>query len=154
MEVLQTLFVKTKGAPVKIGNDLVVQMDIIPVRKAIVTVTFISEASEIPMGIALKSNKGEIYLSNKKKEKTVYIWNLPDLPKVINHEVTCPDGILKVWNIYQITVGEPTHADFWTNNAGMIIEIINDKQRKYYCSDGIGAFNKQDLVFQLEWEEA
>jgi hypothetical protein len=151
MKELQTQFIDSKGEPVIIGNDKVTQIDVIPLKKGVLSVKFETKPLSNPVGIALKSNKGFIKLSDGRKEKLVYVWNISELPNEVKHEVFSPDNQIKIWNIYQITAGNPLRAEYWTNNAGMVVEVINDHERVYNCSDGIGAFDKTELKVRLNW---
>jgi len=153
MEALQSQFVRTRGGPLKIGEDIIVQQDIIDINRGVVDITFLSESGPVLCGLALKSAKGYIVLSDGSKRRLVFIWNQPNLPERTTHEVRCPDGQLRIWNIYQVNKAELTKADYWTNNAGMVVELIGENQRKYSCSDGIGPFDKTDMVAVVHWRE-
>ena len=130
-----------------------VQMDRISLRRGVVAVHFISSPQSILQGVAFQSDKGAIKLSDGSGVKRVYIWHEMDLSPIIRHEVECPNRELKLWNVYKATTNpDRTIADAWTNNAGMIVQEISKERRRYYCSDGVGDFSKQDLVFEIEIE--
>jgi hypothetical protein len=82
------------------------------------------------------------------------IWRQPDLPDVVTHKIFCPKGFLSVSNRYEIKLQNGrTAAEHWTGNAGMTLMHSENNHRRYGCSDGIGAFCPDDIVFELEWEE-
>jgi hypothetical protein len=135
------------------GDIAIVQMDRIAIRRGIITVTFLERKPSVPQGVALKSAKGFIKLSNGRKEKLVYVWDEEHLPKTVDHEVSCPDGELRIWNIYKANSEKDVRkADAWTNNAGMIVEDITSQKRRYRCSNGIGEFDPTDLILEIAWQ--
>jgi hypothetical protein len=154
MVPLQTKFLISKGQPINVDGNVAVQMDRIPIKCGTVTVSFLSAKSPAAQGVAFKSAKGGIKLSDGKKVKLVYVWDEKKLPKVVRHEVVCPDGVLRLWNIYKIgDERDLTRADAWTNNAGMVIDELGLNKRRYRCSDGLGEFDPDDLIFEVEWEQ-
>ena len=129
------------------------QMDRIPITEGIVSVVFVSRQNDIMQGVALGSKSGGIFLSDGSVVARVNIWDEVTLPRTVQHRVKCRDGELKIWNIYKATRDDDrTRADAWTNNAGMVVEVVSDTRRRYRCSDGIGAFDPNDFVFELVLE--
>jgi hypothetical protein len=154
MPSLQALFIQSKGKPIQVDGDTVTGIDKINIARGAVIVRFLHRSGAHLQGVALKSAKGYVRLSDGSEEKRVNIWDEPGLPRTIKHEVFCPNGELLLWNIYKATnIEERTQSDYWTNNAGMIIETVTDHCRRYRCSDGIGSFMPDDLVFEIEWIE-
>jgi hypothetical protein len=152
---LQYRFIESKGKPIDVEGQTVIQMDRVPIRAANVRIQFLKRTGKVPNGITIKSQKGHILLSDGEKVKGVNIWDQKDLPREVEHAVLCPDGQLLVWNIYHAIANEPlTRGEAWTGNAGMIIEKVSANKRRYRCSDGIGDFDPTDLVFELEWQES
>jgi len=144
-------FLKTRGGPVAVGKNKVVQMDRIPIRRGKVTVTF--RRAVVDQGVALKSAKGGIRLSDGRDVPLLNIWSEPNLPLQVEHDVTCPDGGLRVWNIYRVRhPNGTTTEDAWTGNAGMIVEIVGSNRRYYRCSDGPGEFDPA-FEFEIQWAE-
>lgn len=153
MKALSTLFNETEENFVMVNGEKVFGIDSIPLRKGTVTIEFLSEPAGRPMGVALKTPNGRINLTPDEDTTKLYTWNLPDLPKKVSYQAVTKDGILKLWNIYTINEFDPTRAEYWTNNAGMVIENIHDRKRCYYCSSGDGEFDKTNIVFTIEWNE-
>jgi hypothetical protein len=154
-EALKDRFLKSKGSPIEIDGKKVVTLDRVKISRGHVVVTFTGTPGKIPNGIIIKSAKGHVLLSDKKKAKSVYIWDDIRLPRRVEHEVYCPNGELLIWNIYRVNPKDDiTRADYWTNNAGMFVEQVAKTKRRYHCSDGIGDFDPTDLVFELEWIES
>jgi hypothetical protein len=151
-QTLKEAFIASQGAPVDVEGQLVVQMDRLPIKKGRVRIRFLGGSSRVLCGIAIKSAKGHVVLSDGSRAKLVYIWNQAELPKSVEHDIFCPDGELRVWNIYRLhhSTGQTT-IDSWTNNAGMIVADTGPHRRKYRCSDGLGDFNPDDFVFEVEW---
>jgi len=130
-------------------------MDRININQGIVNVRFLSRGGDHLQGVTLKSPKGYVRLSDGTGVGRVNIWDEPELPRFVKHQVFCPDGELRLWNIYKAT-SDPDHgqADAWTNNAGMLVDQLGKYARRYRCSDGIGEFNPEDIVFEIEWQES
>jgi len=114
---LQEKFMQVRGAPISVGSLTVNQLDRLPIQHALVTIKFMSDHHG--NGVALKSAKGGIVLTDGRKVGLLYIWNDTSLPQETKHIVDCPDGELKVWNIYRVhhANGQVTE-DSWTGNAG------------------------------------
>lgn len=149
---LQELFIESKGAPVVLGDCSVIQMDRIPIKSGIVSVEFQGEPVG-RYGVALKSAKGGIVLSDGRTAPLVHVWDEPDRPRKALHRIDCPDGELRVWNVYRTKHhnGEVTE-DAWTGNAGMVVDYQGPNIRSYRCSSGLGAFNPDEFAFLLRWE--
>lgn len=150
-ETLQEKFIESKGQPVLVGQQQVIQMDLIPIRSGNITVRFLSEPIGI-YGVVLKSYKGSITLSDGSKVPSVFVWNELGLDREVRHPVECPDGELGIWNIYRTThpTGETTE-DYFTGNAGMIVNRAEDKVRHYLCSAGPGPFDPEQFQFEVCW---
>lgn len=150
---LQYKFIESKGAPISLNGQNVIQLDTIPIHKGIVSIRFISILNG-EFGVVLKSKNGYIVLSEGRHTKCLFTWNEPKLPRIINYEVNCTDGKLRVWNVYKVHhhTGEVTE-DAWTGNAGMIVENRNRYARLYKCSSGLGEFNPEEFLFEIEWRE-
>jgi len=148
---LQTQFIRSNGQPLNIDGYTVIQMDRIPIKQGAITIRFISSEATKLQGVALKSPKGFIKLSDGSHARRVNVWYERDLPSSVRHEITCPDGELRVWNIYKVTTDEDrTRSEAWTNNAGMVVEDVSAAKRRYRCSDGLGDFSLADLTFEIE----
>ena len=152
---LQQQFIDSKGEPVKFEGEDLIQMDCIPLKKGKISINFKGGNSQILCGIAIKSAKGSILLSDGNKAKTIYIWDEYSLPKTVDYEVYCPDGKLKIWNIYRIEhkSGLITE-DYWTNNAGIKINKTTENSREYSCSHGLGEIDLDNFIFEIKWKKA
>lgn len=124
-------FSQAKGKPVVLDGNVVVQMDIIPIKEGIVSVQFVT-ANRTDVGLALKAKGGSIKLSDGKKVKLIHIWCDPRLPSVAEHAVCCPAGELRLWNIDRTyhKSGLVTE-DSWAGNAGMIVKQRSEYSREY-----------------------
>jgi hypothetical protein len=149
---LQERFAETRGSPIIVDDLEVIQMDRIPVTECFVTIEMLGDQTG-RFGVALKSRMGGIELSDGRLVKLLYTWNEPRLPSKVAHRVECPDGELRVWNIYRVnhSTGHVSE-DAWTGNAGMIVEQITDNKRLYHCSSGPGSFDPEEFKFELSWE--
>jgi hypothetical protein len=149
---LADLFRQSRGRPIEFNGQTVVLMDRIPIKRGKVCLELLGERRNPDCGIALESSKGAIQLSDGKKVRLLHTWDDPRLPRNVEHEVRCPDGELKVWNIYRTrhSSGLVT-VDAWTGNAGMLVKRINDNCREYACSSGPGEFDPSELVVRICW---
>lgn len=150
---LQELFARAPGKPVSIGGQTVVQLDRIPIQRGIVEVEFTSFIAG--QGIQLAATKGKIWLSDGRTVRRVNILAHPSLPNTASHKVSCPEGELCVYNVYELryTSGQPFYS-MWSGNAGMIVEEVSPFVRAYRCSQGPGEFSPSDLHFALRWKPA
>ena len=148
---LQQMFIESNGCPVMVGQCRVMQMDRIPIGSADVTIRFLGQPTGIH-GVILKSAKGGISLSDGRAVKSLCVWDDPDLPREVTHHVECPDGELRVWNVYRIAhpTGEVTE-DSWTGNAGMVLVCEDARLRRYKCSAGPGPFDPDQFNFEICW---
>jgi len=148
---LQELFIESRGESVQVGQQYVVQRDLIPVKYGNVTVRFLGQPEGIH-GVVFKSIKGGVTLSDGSVVRTVHIWDETELPREVTHHVECPDGKLSVWNIYRTKhrTGEITE-DYFTGNAGMVVICKAPKVRRYNCSAGPGPFDPEQFLFEIRW---
>ncbi len=156
-KTLQEKFLETKGKPLQIGSWIVFQLDRIPIKHGIVKLNFLSEADG-SQGVAIKAQNGSIKMSNSVITELLHIWHEKDLISTVEHEVECPTGELKIWNIYRIIhpkLGNLITEDKMTGNAGMVLLKKQNHYRKYGCSDWNwkNPFSPDDLEFEIEWYE-
>ena len=126
-------------------------VDRIPIQRGIVEIEFTSSIAG--QGVQLSAGKkGKIWLSDGSIVQRVNILARPTLPNTASHEVSCPDGLLAVYNVYELryTSGQPYYS-MWSGNAGMIVDEVAPFVRKYRCSQGPGTFSPGDLEFTLRW---
>jgi hypothetical protein len=152
MMSLQEMFVASRGAPVVIDGKRIVQMDRLPIRRAMVTIS--ADATLTNQGIALKTNKGGVRLSNGVSVSLLHTWFDSGLPLSVSHFVECQDGELRVWNIYRTKhPGGSITEDAWTGNAGMLVENVSPTRRRYLCSPGYANGFDPHLAVLVGWEE-
>lgn len=152
MASLQERFKNSKGNPILVGSQTVIQLDEIPIVQGEVVISFLARNTSMIQGVALKAPKGGVIRSDGKKTELLFIWDRTDLPKVVRHQVICPGGLLKIWNIYKIKDdGDLTKADAWTNNSGMVVSLLGQNKRRYCCSNGRGEFDPGDLKAEVTW---
>ncbi len=148
---LQSLFLSSRGRPLKIGEFEVIQLDRISVGKGTVEIRFISTNSNYLEGVALQAQDGHLVLSDGSKTQRVYTWFEKTLPSTVTYEVESNEKELRVWNIYKASgSSDRTQADAWTNNAGMVVHANTPLKKRYHCSDGMGEFCMDNLVFEIE----
>jgi len=155
-ESLQYRFVESRGAPLKVGDLTVVQMDrvIIP-QHAIVEIEFVGDRlyADCAAVIAVPES-GKIKLSDGSSARAVASWDQPGLPRRVAHAVDSPDGRLDVYHKYRVRHSASfTTEDSFTGNAGIVVSEISANTRLYECSTGPGAFDKGALVFRLSWKQ-
>lgn len=154
MKSLQEEFCQTQGAPVERSGKSIIQMDRIPLSSGKVTITFQTPPRKPLQGVALKVSRGGLVLPDGKQVKLLYVWNSPGCPSAASYGVKSLDGELRLWNIYKLDERSESleTAEQWTGNAGMIVEPISGFQKRYCCSNGVGAFTPDDLIFTALWE--
>jgi hypothetical protein len=152
MKALQELFIESKGSPVLIGAETVIQMDTIPLADGLLTVNLKGQLDGLS-GVCFKLPTGQLLLSDGSAVKAVHIWNEANLPAVVTHRVRGAREGVRVWNVYRVTHpnGKMTE-DAFTGNAGMVLAQIESRVREYSCSNGPGDFDPKEFVFSIEWE--
>ncbi len=152
---LQTDFLQTNGGPVMREGDSVVQMDRIPISTGLVRIAFQRGNAEQTCGLALESAKGAIYLSGGERVTLLHIWDEQELPRTVAYRVDCPDGELRVWNIYRTEHASGlVTEDAWTGNAGMIVTQVGKRRRQYRCSCGPGDFDPSNQHVNIDWDDS
>ncbi|HXK59524.1 MAG TPA: hypothetical protein PLP42_06460 [Acidobacteriota bacterium] len=149
---LQELFLRSGGKSVRVGDHQVIQMDRIPIRAGRVVIQFLDPPTGVH-GVAIKAKGGGIELSDGRWVELVHLWDEPGFPRRIEHNVDCPEGWLRLWNIYRTKhkTGEVTE-DAWTGNAGMIVDYADAGVRRYRCSAGPDEFNPDNFKFGVSWQ--
>jgi hypothetical protein len=152
VKTLQEQFLDSRGAPLLVNGVEIVQIDRIAVRRG--KVRLVAKVAYEGQGIALKAPSGAIKLSDGREVSVLHIWFDPGLPLEVTHELDCPDGELRVWNIYRTV--HPNGAvteDAWTGNAGMVIAEKQPRRRHYRCSPGTAASFNPQLEVTIEVAE-
>jgi hypothetical protein len=154
-KTLQQLFIDSQGKPVEIDGVVIKQSDLIPIFKGKVTIRFIG-GSDGNCGIRLKAKQGKIALTNGSSADIVDTWQSKELPPEITYLVHCPEGQLRLWNIYRTAHPNGlTTEDMWTGNAGMVLLSERPNVRRYGCSHGgIGRFNPKSLIVEVQWDDS
>ena len=152
---LQEQFLRTKGRPVLVGDENVIQQDQVELPEmAIVEVHFLGNRPFDDNGVVLSiRSPGAIHLSDGTPASAVKIWDEQGLPRFARHVVDSKGQPLKIHNKYKIRhrTDEVTEDNF-TGNAGMVVTQTAPNGRRYECSNGPGAFSKGDLVFEIAWK--
>ncbi len=153
MNTLQERFVESRGAPVVVDGEEVVQMDRIRADRGTVRVT--AKVACAGQGIALKAPTGSITLSDGRGVPLLHIWFDPGLPLIAAHDFDCRDGELRVWNISRtVHPNGVATEDAWTGNAGMLIVQRQPLRRRYRCSPGTAVDFDPQLDVTVEVIEA
>lgn len=151
-ETLQSLFVKSNGKPIRIGDREVVQTCTIPISHGIVHIRLISPPNT-DQGLCIDARTGgSIDLTNRSSTQRLHIWHEPGLHRSVTHRIDCPMNELLIWNIYRVhhPTGEMTE-DYWTGNAGMVLLESSPNRRRYGCSDWRSPFDPSAIEFEVEW---
>jgi hypothetical protein len=153
IKTLQELFIESEGRPVRVGEWLVRQLDVIPIKTGKLTIRFLKGDDE-SHGIRLKATDGWIEMSDGAHAKVVDTWRAPGLSDEISYRVHCPSGAIKVWNIYKNKHPDgTTTVDMWTGNSGLVVLADEVRKLTYGCSRNTGDFDPRCLVVQIEWSE-
>ena len=152
---LKDQFVRSRGQPLLIDNQLVHQSATIDSPEGSVTLRYLSGERD-GHGIRLKAVDGWIELSDGSRAKTVDTWFHAELPDHVTHRFKCRSGVLRLWNVYRVNhPGGMETLDMWTGNAGMVMLVEGDHRRTYGCSrGGDKSFDPRSLVVEIEWAEA
>jgi hypothetical protein len=149
MKSLQELFVESRGAAVIVNGCSVVQMLRVPMNRGRVTIRFLGQPTTTN-GVVLKCAAGGIKLSDGRRVKSVKVWDDPNLPRDVVHEVECLDGELRIWNVYRVEHKNGVFSeDSWTGNSGMVIVHNESGVLRCCCSSGLGAFDPSEFVFEV-----
>jgi hypothetical protein len=153
---LQQQFLESGGAPIRIDDVIVVQMDSVQIPTAAdVSVKFIGDSVYSDNAVILAIRKpGRIRMSDGSWVTAIEIWDEANLPREVVYRVRSDGQPLMVHNKYRVrhSAGFVTEDNF-TGNAAMVVTTISRNRKLYECSNGLGHFDKRDLVFELEWEK-
>jgi hypothetical protein len=154
---LQQQFLESLGAPIRVGELIVVQMDRVRIPShAVLEIIFVGESVQTDNAAVIAvSRKGNIFFADSTKAAAVAVWDEAGLPRRARYDVIAPDGWLDVYNKYRVrhSSGLVTEDSF-TGNAGMVVTDLAPNARSYECSRGPGPFDKRTLIFELRWREA
>jgi hypothetical protein len=149
---LQDAFVSGMGQPIPYGEELIVQGDRWDLAgPAVVEVRFLGDEFFKRQSVRLSVKKtGKISLSDGSTTKVLAIYDEQSLPRFARHLLDPKRDSLLVYNSYFKLRGGEEFAESWTGNAGMIVTPISETVRRYECSDGNGAFDRTNLIFEVE----
>lgn len=149
---LQSLFIESQGKPVPVDGRLVVQLDKIPLHEGTITLTAHQEDAD--QGISIKADNGYIELRDGTRCKRLHVWFPPKVPLTVTYPVKSKTGMIRLWNIYRIRHSSSfVTEDSWTANAGMIVDVLSERKRRYSCSRAPGPF-APTFVVDVEWSAA
>jgi len=153
-EALQDRFLDSRGAPVKVGDLLVFQIDKIYIpERARVTIQFIGEKIFYNSAavIAIPS-PGRILLSDGSAVSAVKTWDEEGLPREVSYVVESAGRKLQIYNKYRTKhKNDILTEDSFTGNSGMVIEEVGSDKKRYKCSNGPGEFSPDALIFDVSW---
>lgn len=152
---LKDQFLKTRGKPLCIDGKRIIQMDRIEIpERVLVHVKFLGERIYLENAAVIAVQKPDrIYLSDGSTASAVAIWDEPDLPRQVRHVVESQNRCLEIYNKYRNRHSDDfITEDHFTGDAGMHVVEVARNVRRYECSNGIGPFSLDDLVFELRWE--
>ena len=153
---LQELFLLSGGAPIVIDGRSIVQLDRIPlVGPHRINLRFVGASVHVDNAVVIAVRKpGKIFLSDGNSVNAVKTWDDPLLPRFISYTVEPCGNELEVFNKYRIRHNDNfVTEDSFTGNAGMIVSNMGHNIRRYECSNALGPFAPNDLIFDLEWEK-
>jgi hypothetical protein len=148
---LQDAFMQTMGEPIALGEEQIVQGD----RWTrdgpfVVEVRFIGDEIFDAQSARLSVEKpGWIELSDGSHATSVSIQDHADLPRFARHRVEPRGSDLFVYNAYPVTRSGSEYIESWTRNAGIVVTPLGETVRRYECSNGSGAFDRTNLIFEV-----
>lgn len=125
--------------------------DALPVPEdGIVRGEFLSSKGDIEQGFDMRV-EGWLTLRDGTRVKLLRTWNDPRHDPVVEYPFHSRDGKLWVWNVYKMRYpGGQVAEEKWTENAGMWVEGISDRERIYHCSHGAASPpDFESLVFKV-----
>jgi hypothetical protein len=152
---LQDLFVKHRGQPIYVDGKQIIQMDRIEIPpRALIRVTFVGDHIYNDNAAVIAVRKPDkIFLCDGSTAPAVAIWDEPDLPRKVSHIVESEGRSLDVYNKYRTKHSEDfITEDSFTGNAGIHVVEVSENVRRYECSNAVGPFSLNDLVFEVCWE--
>lgn len=145
-ETLSSIFQRTQGAPIEIGERLV-----FPIFKKKIKAgqtNFLArrlKSSKQPVsGLRVKVLKGEIEVNNQRHSEII-LWADSSPESVFFSVVSKVACELKIWNVWRVN----GVVQAWVGNAGI---VINEEGgvTKLECSGGTDLVDFSTLVFQIE----
>src|SRR5581483_7174074 len=99
----------------------------------------------------LEIDKGWIELAGGEHVPLLRTWKDERLPDIVEYPFHSRDGLLWVWNVYEMTYPSGEKVDEkWTENAGFWFEVVSESERIYHCSHGMATPpNFESLVFKV-----
>jgi hypothetical protein len=147
---LNARFAESKGEPIELGDQTISIAYRHPVRAGIVfSIEFLSWSTHRPQGVNIRTKKG-ILETNEVRSTGISLWT-DTAPPVVHIKClkTPTDCLVMISNQWRRDDGVD---DEWTNNAGMIIEELENGAR-LRCSDGVGNPTFDDLVVEVSFPQ-
>jgi hypothetical protein len=112
---------------------------------------FLSCDQDVRQGFDLKIDGGWIELAGGERVPLLRTWKDERLADIIDYPFCSPDGLLWVWNVYEMTYpGGQSVEEKWTGNAGFWVEVKSESERIYHCSHGMAhPPDFEALVFKI-----
>ena len=119
-------------------------------REGVVQGEILFSKGELEQGFDLKLD-GWLRLENGDKVSSLRTWNDPRYEAVVEYPFQSKDGRLWVWNVYKRHLPDGRAIEEkWTENAGLWVESISEKERIYHCSHGfLYPPDFESLVFKI-----
>lgn len=152
---LQDLFLKHRGEHIYIEGKQIIQLDRVKIpRLALIHLKFVgNKIFDGNAAVIAVRKPDKIYLSDGSAAIAVAIWDELNLPREVCHTVESGRGCLEVYNKYYIRHSDGfVSEDSFTGNAGMHVTELDENVRRYECSNAVGPFSLDDLVFEVRWE--
>jgi hypothetical protein len=149
---LQQLFLESRGGPIAFEGTSIVQLDRFEIESpCIVELRFLGEANPDEAAVFETDSPGILKLSDGSETRAVATWDDPALPRRIRYGFEPKGQPLLVSNRYRLFHRTDfVTEDRFTGNAGMIVESISARARRYACSNGLGSFDPTNLTFEVE----
>ncbi|MCC6898014.1 MAG: hypothetical protein IT377_03515 [Polyangiaceae bacterium] len=123
-------------------------------HRGVVRAQILSEPCAVVQGFDLNVD-GWLELADGSRVQTLRTWHDPSLSPQVEYRFLCKDGLLWTWNVYQVVRPDgATVEEKWTENAGMWIEHVSERERVYHCSHGYAVPpDFESLVYKVEVAE-
>jgi hypothetical protein len=148
---LQGAFVESQGAPIRFGDEQIVQGDEWRLdAPAVLEIRFLGDVADSKQTVRVSARKkGHIQLTDGQKIRVLEMADEPGLPRFARHLVEPKGESILIYNGYTVERDGRSYQESWTGNAGMIVTEQSPSSRLYECSSGVGPFNRNDLRFEI-----
>lgn len=150
MTVLAESFIKSRGEPVPLGDDLVHMATLLDAfdTPEEVLLRFIRGRKDPPQGLRLKVSGGSLEINGEATPDAI-LWadTAPsEVIALVRPSVLSQPATLLVWNAWRTPSGR---TDAWVGDAGMLVEPSPNGTVVLRCSDGSSPPSFDDLVVEV-----